>query len=217
MSKISERLDRVLNPTGKAMSVFGRIWDYILVGIYWLIASLPLVTAGAASAALYTVVLRMLQGEDERLLTEFVVAFRDNFKQATILWVIQVLFAAFLALDIYFYLLWALAGEVMGMILLAAFILAMVLFFCTTTYLYAYIAKFNCRTMVAIKNSAVLSLRHIPFTLVMLVGDLVMTVGCLVTGFLIIALPGAIAFLNGWLIKRVFDRYIPASRETEAD
>lgn len=218
MGKISERLDRVLSPTGKAMSFIGRMWDYVLVGLYWLIASLPLVTVGAASAALYTVVFRMLNQEDDRILSEFVTAFKDNFRQGTVLWLLQLLLGAFFALDIYFYLLWAAAGQVIGMILLGAFLLATIAYWCATTYLYAYIAKFRCRNMAAVKNSLVLSLRHLPYTLLMILADTVLTVACLATGFLIIALPGAVATLNGWCIKRVFDKYIPKAEapETEA-
>ena len=46
------------------------------------VCSLPVVTFGASSAALYTVLLRLLQGEDGHLTRRFFSAWRDNWKRA---------------------------------------------------------------------------------------------------------------------------------------
>lgn len=44
--------------------------------------------AGAAMTALYTMVMRMARKEDGKIISEYFKAFKANFKQATILWLI---------------------------------------------------------------------------------------------------------------------------------
>lgn len=214
---ISEHLNRMLSPTGKAMNLIGRAFDYILVGIFWILASLPILTIGAASAALYSVVLRMRRGEDDKLAREFISAFRENFRQGSLLWLIQVLLGAFLLLDIYFYLLWAAAGELIGTILLAAFLLATVGYLGIFLYLYCYIARFRCTIFGALRSCFMLSVRHFPYTLLMLVSDVALLTLGLVTGAGLLIVPGATAFVHACCIERVFRRYIPDRECAEAN
>lgn len=214
---ISEHLNRMLSPTGKAMNLVGRAFDYILVGVFWILASLPIFTVGAATAALYSVVLRMRRGEDDKLAREFISAFRENFRQGSLLWLLQLLFGAFLLLDIYFYLMWAAAGELIGSILLAAFLLATVGYLGIYLYLYCYIARFRCTIFAALRTCFLLSVRHFPYTLLMLVSELAFLALGVVTGAGLLIVPGATAFVHAWCIDRVLRRYIPDRGSVGAD
>lgn len=55
------------------------------LNVLWLVCSLPIVTAGAATAALYDVTLRIAREDDPPLTRQFFAAFRSNFRQATVL------------------------------------------------------------------------------------------------------------------------------------
>ncbi len=215
--KIGDRLNRMFSPTGRLMNLIGRVFDYILVGVFWILGSLPIVTVGASTAALYSMVLRMQRGEDDKLLREFIAAFRENFRQGSLLWLMQLLLGAFLALDIYFYLLWAAAGEIVGMILLAAFLLATVAYCGTFLYVYGYIARFRCAIPGAVRNCFLLSMRHFPYTLLMLASEAAFTVLGFLTGAGLLAIPAATAYVHGLCLERVFQKYIPKREHEELE
>ena len=67
------------NPFNRFMS---RVFDIITVNLLWLLLSLPVITIGASSIALYTMTLRMVRDEEGSLVKGFFKAFRDNFRQS---------------------------------------------------------------------------------------------------------------------------------------
>lgn len=217
MGEIKDRLKGAFSSTGSVMEFVGKVGDFLLLSILWLVCSLPVITVGAATTAMCYASFRLLSGEDEGCFRDFFRSFRDNFRQATLLWLVALLLGAFLGLDLYFYLLWSAAGEWIGTVLFAIFAAATVLYLCVMLYLFAYVARFQCSFRTAIRNAAYLSLRHIPYTLVMLAADLLLAILCLNFGALIAALPGMIAFVNGLCLQRVFSRYLPGKESGQTE
>ena len=78
-----------------------RIAQCCYLNLLWLICSLPVFTAGAATTALYHVTLKMVKDEDGALTGLFFRAFRENFRQATVLWLLLLAVGAALAGDGY--------------------------------------------------------------------------------------------------------------------
>ena len=72
----------------KLRSALTAVIDLIWAGLLWLLCSLPIVTLGAASAALYYGVVKCIRHERGRLTASFFRAFRDNFRPATLLWLL---------------------------------------------------------------------------------------------------------------------------------
>ena len=64
-------------------SVTGKIFDLMVLNVLWFLTSLPIVTMGAASAALSSVTMRMARGEEPPLLRSYFSAFAANWKRAT--------------------------------------------------------------------------------------------------------------------------------------
>ena len=71
------------------------------LNLLWFICSIPIVTIGASTAALYYTSFKIIREEDNHAGAMFFRAFRDNFKQATVLWLIMLAFGIFLSGDIY--------------------------------------------------------------------------------------------------------------------
>ena len=69
------------------------------LNILWLVCSLPIVTIGASTTALFYVTLKMAEDRDDGLTRMFFKAFRENFKPATKLWLILLAVGCFLAVD----------------------------------------------------------------------------------------------------------------------
>ena len=66
----------------------GRSGDLVLANVLWLVCCLPIITAGASTLGLFTVVNKMAAKEDYTVRTDFFKAFRRDFKQATALWLV---------------------------------------------------------------------------------------------------------------------------------
>lgn len=58
-----------------------RLWDVVKLNFLWLICSLPIVTIGPATIALYTVTLKMVDDQEGHVVTQFIKAFKGNLKQ----------------------------------------------------------------------------------------------------------------------------------------
>ena len=67
------------------MRLLDRLGTLLILNLLFLLCSLPIVTVGAASTALYTVTLREARGDARSILSGFFTAFRKNFWKATLL------------------------------------------------------------------------------------------------------------------------------------
>ena len=81
------------------MIMLGRIADYVILNVLCVIFSIPLFTVGAAVTAKYYVAMKLARKEEPNVFKAFIKSFRDNFKQATLLWLLSVFLSAFLAMD----------------------------------------------------------------------------------------------------------------------
>ena len=77
------------------------IWRiFFLLSCLWYLCCLPVVTAGAATTALYYVTLKMARGQEGQLIPAFFHSFKQNLKQATALWVGYLAVGILLVLDL---------------------------------------------------------------------------------------------------------------------
>jgi len=77
---------KILNHDSKLMQSFRLLFDYIAVNIVYVFCCIPIFTIGAAQSALYTAVRAMQRNEP--WLRLFFKAFKQSFKQTTVVWVI---------------------------------------------------------------------------------------------------------------------------------
>ena len=66
-----------------------------------LITSLPIFTIGASFSAMHTVLVKIYRDEEDKIAREFFSAFKKNFKQATLIWLIYLGIFGILLLDDY--------------------------------------------------------------------------------------------------------------------
>lgn len=76
-------------------SVLGRwlgfLFDALLISIAWAICCLPVVTIGASTAALNRVAINWMRRRADCNVSTFITALRDNFRNATVIWLILAL------------------------------------------------------------------------------------------------------------------------------
>ena len=61
--------------------ILTHIFDFILLNILWLLTSIPIVTLGTATAALYSVMMSVVEKKEGYIIKDYWKAFCRNFKQ----------------------------------------------------------------------------------------------------------------------------------------
>ena len=74
---------------------FAKVADFFLLTCFWLLTSLPLVTVGASTAAVFYVLMKIRKNEQGPLWQTYIASFKENLKQSVFIWLLY----AFIALD----------------------------------------------------------------------------------------------------------------------
>ncbi len=84
----------------KVIQILSRIGDLMILNFFALVCSIPVITCGASLSALYAVTLKMVRDEEGEIGKSFIKAFKGNFKQSTLIWIIGMGINLFLYVDI---------------------------------------------------------------------------------------------------------------------
>ena len=131
----------------------------------WLVCSLPVFTAGAATAALYDVTLRIAREEEPPLTTRFFKAFLENFRQATTVWLILLGIGALLGAD--GYILYHLYKSTAGMVSvictlgLALIIVAAIAYVIVLLYVFPLVASVKNTNWAMLKNALLIGIHYL--------------------------------------------------------
>ncbi|WP_242985228.1 YesL family protein [Faecalibacterium prausnitzii] len=136
------------------------------LNILWLVCSLPIVTIGASTTALFYVTLKMAEDRDDGLTRMFFKAFRENFKPATKLWLILLAVGSFLAAD-GFVLRRMWSENIFWTLLTAVLIGAAVLYGIVLLYAFPLLARFENTTFGILKTAFLVGVRYLFCTLLM--------------------------------------------------
>lgn len=90
----------LLNPDSPAMSFWKKLTDFIILNVLWVVGCLPVITIGTSTAAMHRCVMQYQIHGDIVIFKEFWKAYRQNFKQATGLFLIEVVAVCVLLVDI---------------------------------------------------------------------------------------------------------------------
>lgn len=74
------------NPVWRFM---GRVADMFFLTVLWFICSIPVITVGASTTALYYAALKMAKNHEGYLWKAFFKSFRENFACSTLIWIIM--------------------------------------------------------------------------------------------------------------------------------
>ncbi len=201
----------------KFAALLNRVGQLILLNFCFLLCCLPLVTVGAASAALYTVCFRFGTPREGHVVTEFFRAFRSALKQGIVMWMILLLLGAF----ILWCMLWLLLS---GGLLRYAFVPFLVVLFVVLTvmgYAFPMLALFENTTRQTLKNAFILGLGNLPRSVLVVAVNAAPFVLPLVSAalfaraaiFLLFLYGACAAWLNTWLLGPVFAPFLPEEKE----
>jgi len=195
------------------MHFLGKVADLMILNLLFLITCVPIFTIGASLTALHYVTLRMVSDEDSAVSRDYLRSFKQNFRQATIIWLILITFALLITYDIR--LVWNGAGYVNTVMKILS-IIASVALVMVILYVFAILAKFHNSVKGTIRNAVAISLSAFPRTLSMFMlvaASVALTFYTETTvrwGLLFWLTFGfsAVAYFNSFLLKKTFGNLI---------
>lgn len=212
--------EKIFNMDNAVWRAMAKVADLVIANLLFLVCSIPIVTIGASMTALYTVTLKMVDKSGGYVSKDFWSAFKSNFKQSTIIWLIMLAVGVFIAGD--YYLVSQMVATVGKAVKYIVLILAF-LYFMIISYVFPLQSKFENTIGRTITNAAMMSIAHlVPWTILITLVNVLPVFSLLgsVELFIDIILPvmillgfSTIAWLNSFMFQKVFARYIPEEEE----
>lgn len=208
-------LANLFNYDNPVWRFIGKFWDVVVLNILWIICSIPIFTIGASTTAMYYVTLKLARDDDGYTIRSFFKSFKENFKQATVIWLFFLVLGAVLIFDLFYFIRLA-APSTFRTVMLSVFVALFFVWLAMLTYVFPLQARFYNPVKRTIFNSLFMSFRHIFHTISMIAVDLVI-IYLMFTYVPQLCVFGValVAFFNAYMLNGVFKKYMPEEEEEE--
>lgn len=207
-----------MNTDGRVMNFLSRLGDMFILNVLYLISCIPVVTIGAATTALYYNTLKMAENRESYVWREYWKAFRQNFKQATIVWMILLACIFILGSDV---LLLGGMSKALGSVVALIVIVLGIFLIMTGVYVFPVLARFDNTVKNTFKNALIMAVRHLPSTIVIVILHglpllpAMVSIQVFLKGALVVLLftVSILAYFQSKLFTRIFSNYYPKDKE----
>ena len=195
---------------GGLIRILNKLVDCVFLSVLFLLFSLPIITFGASSTALYYTANKVIRRDRSHVWREFWGAFKANFKQSTIVWLILMVLYWILVANCLLMRQWSQTA------LLVFYAIFIVLITVWALYMFPHIARFENKITAMMKNCAFMSIRHLVNSLVLLVLFALAIVVLLMWPILILVIPALHAVLQTLIFEPLFRKYM-SDEDLEAE
>lgn len=203
-------MQNFFDSNGPFARFMNRLWDLILISVLWVVCSLPLITAGAATTAAYYAMAKAVRHHTGRIVPGFFSSFRANFKHSCIATVLYVLVLLFLIFDCSY----LFGNEAHGsLLLLYVFYLMILMVIGHGLYLFPFLSRFQLTGFQLFRMAAIAMFRHLISTILLLLLFAVLLLGIFLMPWGILVFPGVMLYLQTFLMERVLLKYSPKPEE----
>lgn len=190
------------------MNFLNKVADIMILNAMFLLCSIPVITIGASFSAAYYMGYKMVKNEESYIARGFFKAFKENFRQATAIWVIVLIVIGILVAD-YRIILYS-GIEFAQWIRVSTVTVTLVIAMCVV-FVFALQARYTNTVKNTIKNSFLMALSHLPTAFLLIA---VYAVPVVIFYFIPQILPalvllsmGAVLYFKSFLLLRVFTKY----------
>ena len=198
---------KMFNPDNPLMVTMTHITACIFLSLFWLLCCIPVVTMGAAGAALYDASFRACRQGERNSWQRFWSVFRDNWKTGILPSVVfVVLFSVLINVVIA---MWNLAVAArISWVLFSAGAFVAVLFLGVLSLLFPVLSRFENSFAALLKNTLFLALASLPRTILLGFINALSIFLCVRLIAPVFILPSVAALLGSWLIEPMFKPYM---------
>ncbi len=211
-------MGKLFSPDSPAIKFLWKVADLIALNLIWLICCIPIVTIGPSTAAMYCVARDISKGEWPAIFKSFFKAFKENFKQSLLVFLILLIPICLIA--VYLFLASSGALDRSAWMKMFCYLAALIIGF-IWTYVFPLIAQFDNTLGNTLKNAILLPLAN-PFVAVLCTAlNLLPAILLMVSvdvfasaGFFWLVLGGSLtAVINSRLLGQLFRRFVPQESE----
>ena len=214
-------MNRIFGMDSGVMHFLTLVANLAILNVLFIVCSLPVVTLGASLTALNYVALQMIRQEDSYIMRGFFRGFKQNFLQATAIWLILLAAGIFLWLD-YWSVSQYFTGAMRTVMLVGLTVLA-VMWVMVFLYVFALQARYENTVKQTMKNALFMALLRLPYTVVLVLIDALLP---LLPVFLPQTAPmvlfvwmvcgfAAVAYVGDPLVNRAFLKTFEEEREMQ--
>ena len=208
-----------MNPDSRIMSFLAKLGDMFILNVLYLVCCIPVITIGAATTALYYNTLKMAENRESYVWREFLRTFKENFKQATIIWMIILVIGAVLVGD--FLVMGGIGSQALASVTAIVVIVVGVFLILTAVYVFPVLARFDNSVLNIMKYALLMAIRHLPSTVVILAIHSVplllafASLEAFIRGLLPVLLftVSILAYFESKLFSRIFSNYYPKTED----
>ena len=162
-------MGRFFNLDSPLMTFLSKVADLMILNLITLFLCIPIITAGDAMTALYYMTIKMVRGEDCYVVRGYFKSFKENFRQATIIWVLAVLVFLILVGDFSIIRSGVLS---FGQVMLVLLIVVAVIYVFTMLYVFPVLSRFENTVKNTIRNAFLMSILNLPRTILLVLINL---------------------------------------------
>ena len=208
-------MGKLFNLDSPLMVFLSKVADLMILNIITLFLCIPIITAGDAVTALYYMTIKMVRGDDCYIVRGYFKSFKENFKQATIIWVLAVLVFLILVGDFSIIRSGALSfSRVMTVLLIVA-----IIYVFTMLYVFPVLSRFENTVKNTIRNAFLMSILNLPTTILMIIINLIPIALLLLIAqavpFVILFGFSVPAYLCSTQFVKIFKRFEPEEENAE--
>ena len=206
----------IFNPENGFFRVTGKLVDLVILSAFWLFCSLPVVTVGPATAALYHTVVRCIRGNERDSWMLFFRTFKSNLKVGVLTSLVVIPLALLLVIP--HELLYQMAGvDKTGCVLYYAYRVFLLLPAGALCYVFPVLSRFTFGVGGLLSTCGKLAIAHLPHTIWMALLFFAVLGGCSGIPPLAVLLPAVLAWAHSFSLERIFKPYIDAQKPALED
>lgn len=150
--------------------LLGWFMDLVLLNVFWVVCSIPIITAGASTTALYDVAMKMALGEEISVSKAFFSSFVRNLKRGTLLLLLALAAGVFLAADFFAATQWNVPFKIVLQIMILS---AAYFYIAAVSHAFPALAYFQEPVMQTVKHGFLLAMRNGIYTVYVMLLDLI--------------------------------------------
>lgn len=196
------------------MRFLSRMADMIILNLLVFVCCIPIITVGAAFTAMHYVLLKMVRDEEGYLIRGFFKSFVQNFKQATLIWLLMLVVVFVFAGD---WIIFRYSGVTFPKALIIGVIAISIIAMMVAVYVFPLLSRFDNSVKHTVHNAALLAFANFPKTiLMMIIYALPWVIGLfsaytyIFIFFFGISVP---AYCAAWLYSGIFKKFEPEVAE----
>lgn len=198
---------RLFDFDGNFYTYTGKIFDLIVVSVYWLLGCIPVITIGASFSALYAAVTKSVRHDRDSISKQFWHAYKQNLLPSIPLTLIYggVIFAMLLNIGI----LDAKTDSLWGLFFIVLYAFTIVFFIVSACYVFPALSRFAMPTGWLVKLSFYMAVRHLPISILLFLLFAVSYLALLNQMALFLLIPGIVSFVASAMIEPLLERHVP--------